>query len=303
MAVGAAPHAKICKLARFGLTTTNAARLAAFYESACGFRELQSQYLSGADFESLLAVEGGAHSITLGLGEETLELLEFNHPGRLYPQQSSSSDLVFQHFAIVVADIEAAYRRLSTVGGWTAISTNGPERLPLTSGGVTAFKFRDPDGHPLELLAFAPATAPLRWRSSSAGALCLGIDHSAINVRDSSRSIRFYAGLGLSLAARSLNTGREQERLDGISEPRVEVITLAPRQVTPHIELLCYQQARHSEALHLRNNDIAATRLVLEMSDEPASAAKSIIARQVLDPDGHHLLIVPTSKRIRSQRR
>jgi catechol 2,3-dioxygenase-like lactoylglutathione lyase family enzyme len=296
MAVDAAPYGTICKLARFALTTTNAARLAAFYESACGFRRLQSQYLPGVDFKSLLDVEGGAHCITLGAGEEILELLEFNQPGRLYPQDSSAADPVFQHFALVVSDINEAYRRLSAVAEWTAISTNGPERLPLTSGGVTAFKFRDPDGHPLELLAFSPANVPPRWRRGSDSAVCLGIDHSAISVRDSRRSIAFYAGLGLKVAARSLNSGPEQERLDGIPQSRVEVIAVAPRHATPHIELLCYQSAGPAAALTLRYNDVATTRLVLEMWSEPATTTANSVARQLLDPDGHHLLIVPTLK-------
>ena len=34
---------------------------------------------------------------------------------------------------------------------FTTISRNGPEALP---GGVVAFKFRGPDGHPLELIQF-----------------------------------------------------------------------------------------------------------------------------------------------------
>ncbi len=44
----------------------------------------------------------------------------------------------------------------------------GPERLPARSGGVSAFKFRDPDGHPLELLAFPPEAVPPIWRDRPA---------------------------------------------------------------------------------------------------------------------------------------
>jgi hypothetical protein len=76
----------------------------------------------------------------------------------------------------------------------------------------------------------------------------------------------------------------------------VEVTAVAPRQATPHVELLCYQSAAHAAALTLRNNDVATTRLVLEMSNEPATTTADRVARQVLDPDGHHLLIVPALK-------
>jgi len=296
MAVGAPERAKIGRLVRFGLTTTNAARLAVFYESGCGFRRLATERLAGARFESLLGVEGGAQSLTLGLGEEIVELLQFDRPGRPYPQDCSPSDVVFQHFAIVVADIGAAYRRLSTVPGWSAISSAGPQRLPVTSGGVTAFKFRDPEGHPLELLAFAPDGVPPRWRASAASGAFLGIDHSAISVLDSTRSIAFYEQLGLAVVGRSLNSGPEQQRLDGICDPCVEVIALAPERATPHIELLCYGSVVREAAAPLRANDTAATRLVLEMFDAAATTGAASDARQLLDPDGHHLLLVTAPK-------
>jgi catechol 2,3-dioxygenase-like lactoylglutathione lyase family enzyme len=293
MAVGAAERAQIGKLVRFGLTTPNAARLAAFYESGCGFRRLATKRMAGAQFASLMGVAGGARSVTLGLGAEVVELLEFDRPGKPYPQQFAASDLAFQHFAIVVADMGAAYQRLSKIGGWTAISSNGPQQLPASSGGVSAFKFRDPDGHPLELLAFAHGKVPLRWQADANGEVFLGIDHSAISVRDSNRSIAFYKELGLTVAARSRNSGPEQGRLDGLPDPCVEVIALAPTRATPHIELLCYRSIAHAQAAALHSNDIAATRLELQTSDVLA-AANGNTQRLVLDPDGHHLLIEPT---------
>ena len=143
------------RLARFVLVTQDAARLARFYEQAVGFCRTEA----GRHSES-----GGAGSITLMLGHELVELLQFDRPGRLYPDAASASDLCFQHFAIVVADIGKAYQRLCSVDGWRAISTDGPQRLPASSGGVSAFKFRDPDGHPLELLAFPEGKSPARWR-------------------------------------------------------------------------------------------------------------------------------------------
>ncbi len=286
-------RAKIRGLARFGLTTANAGRLAAFYESAFGCRRLATERLSGTNFERLMDVEGGARSITLCLGREIIELLQFDRPGRPYPDSSSSSDLVFQHFAIVVTNIGQGYQRLSEVEGWSAISSGGPQRLPDTSGGVTAFKFRDPDGHPLELLGFPDGKATQHWQAGHGGDPCLGIDHSAISVSDSTRSIAFYEGLGLRVSARSLNRGLEQGRLDGLREPRVEVTALAPCQATPHIELLCYRSVAPNLGIVLRNNDIAATHLVLETCALPRTGTGSMVRRSLLDPDGHNLLIVP----------
>jgi catechol 2,3-dioxygenase-like lactoylglutathione lyase family enzyme len=282
---------RVRKLARIGLTTTDADGLASFYERTLGFRRLAAKRFSGTEFERLLNVEGGARGITLGLGDERIELLEFDRPGEPYPKSTPSSDLIFQHFAIVVTDIDKAYQRLKTVGGWTSISRGGPQRLPKTSGGVSAFKFRDPDGHPIELLAFPDDCVPARWTRFGCD-LCLGIDHSAISISDSAVSIAFYKGLGFCVSETSLNRGPEQARLDGMCEPQVEVTALTPSQATPHIELLSYRFVRHERGIVLRNNDVASTRLMLE-TDYPSSADEdSSGPRSLLDPDGHHLLLV-----------
>jgi len=267
------------RLARFALVTPDAAGLSRFYQRALGFRP-------EPDFAPS---DQGAHSITLALGHEIVELLQFDRPGRLYPTAASASDLYFQHFAIVVADIMRAYRQLCSVDGWTAISTDGPQLLPPSSGGVTAFKFRDPDGHPLELLIFADGKWPAHWKARLQGDLFLGIDHSAISVSDTTRSIAFYEALGLRVAARSLNSGREQARLDGILAPQVEVTALAPRQATPHLELLCYRSASPDRTIALDNNDVAATRLIFAVN---RGWPENPMRRQsLIDPDGHHLVM------------
>jgi catechol 2,3-dioxygenase-like lactoylglutathione lyase family enzyme len=286
------PSSGIARLARFGLTTLHAERLGQFYELAFGCRRLASDRCSGAGFERLVGLESGAYRIMLGLGEQVLELLQFDRPGRPYPDAVGSSDLRFQHFAIVVADMQRAYERLSAVSGWTAISIEGPQKLPTSSGGVTAFKFRDPEGHPLELLEFPPHKMPANWRARLTTGLFLGIDHSAIGVSNSERSIAFYEALGLRVAARSLNTGPEQERLDALSGIHLEVTALELEQTAPHVELLCYRSGRHGYGDVLHSNDVAATRLVFEAS-APASD-DAVIPQALIDPDGHHLMIVPS---------
>ena len=97
----------------------------------------------------------------LRLGCERIELLEFtDSAGRPYPPDSTSTDLWFQHMAIVVDDVTRAHQRVMANRRLRPISRHGPVRLPDSSGGVTAFKFRDHDGHPLELLAFPGGTCP-----------------------------------------------------------------------------------------------------------------------------------------------
>jgi catechol 2,3-dioxygenase-like lactoylglutathione lyase family enzyme len=157
-----ASPSRIGRLARFGLTTGDAESAAKFYEAAFGCRRIATDRLGGPEFERLMGATGGADRITLNLGREIIELVQFDLPGEPYPHASSSSDLLFLHFAIVVADMMRAVQRLSTIAGWTPISTGDPQHLPASSGGLIAFKFRDPEGHPLELLAF-PGDVRSNW--------------------------------------------------------------------------------------------------------------------------------------------
>jgi|HubBroStandDraft_5_1064220.scaffolds.fasta_scaffold14975_3 catechol 2,3-dioxygenase-like lactoylglutathione lyase family enzyme len=277
------------KLSRFSLTTADADRLAAFYENTFGCRRLSTERLSGAGFETSMGVPGGALRMTLSLGEQIVELLQFDQHGRPYPHGSLTSDLIFQHFAIVVSDMSEAYRQLSAIEGWTPISRGGPQLLPKTSGGVAAFKFRDPEGHPLELLAFPRNAMPRNWQTNAGAAVFQGIDHSAISVSDTARSISFYERLGFAVSARSSNRGQEQEALDDVTNVLVEVTALAARQPDPHLELLCYSGASADQDPAGSNADIAATRSVLAVNGATAS-------HELVDPDGHRLLIEATAR-------
>lgn len=284
-------NAGIRRLVRFGLTTLSTERLLRFYERAFGFRQHREERRSGPDFERLTGVAGGARSVAGGLGDAVIELLQFEKPGRPYPDVRSASDVCFQHFAIVVTDMKRAHERLRSTDGWSPISTQGPQQLPQSSGGVTAFKFRDPDGHPLELLAFSHGKVPSHWQVRPHGDLFLGIDHSAISVSDTKRTEAFYGALGLRVATHLFSDGIEQENLDGINRPKVEVTALEAEQPTPHLELLCYRSVPHRSAIALRANDVAATRLIFETGRSESATLNA--QKALIDPDGHHLIIVP----------
>lgn len=222
----------------------------------------------------------GSDGVTLRLGDEALELTSATG-SRADPPRSNATG--FQHCAIIVSDMEAALARLATVPGWTAISRAGSERLPAASGGATAFKFRDPDGHPLEFLQFAPGAVPPVWRRGADGPACLGIDHSAIAVSDADRAIAFYEGLGFTLGERHLNRGPEQARLDELDVPQaeVEVVSLqAAGGAPPHLELLCYRDPPALRA-PVPDGSPFATRLRLTGLPGPA--------RDLADPDGHRI--------------
>jgi catechol 2,3-dioxygenase-like lactoylglutathione lyase family enzyme len=285
-------------ITRFGLTTPNADRLAAFYGSAFGCRLLSSERIEGAGFQTLMNVQGGARRLTLSLGRENIELLEFDHPGRPYPEDPSPLNVIFQHFAIVVSDVHRALQRLAQTVGWTPISEGGPQQLPQRSGGVTAFKFRDPDGHPLEFLAFPQDKAPARWQAPAVNDLFLGIDHSAISIADTRRSTAFYGDLGFRVASQAFNHGVEQQRLDGIADPHAEVTALAANDETPHLELLCYRTHSRPPRDMVRNNDAAATRLVIEMDQWPEPPGNRLGEQIVLDLDGHRLQLIASLTRV-----
>lgn len=288
-------HAAIERIARFSLTSADAAGLAAFYEQAFGCRRIGTDRLEGPEFEQLMDVPGGARRITLGLGAETIELLQFDRPGRSYPVPSSVSDLVFQHFAIIVADMAQAYEHLCSIEHWSAISRDGPQMLPTSSGGVTAFKFRDPEGHPLELLAFPKGNTPIPWRSRGVG-LYLGIDHSAISIADVVTSVAFYESLGFRVCARSYNHGIEQGALDNLADAQVDVVALASACEKPHLELLCYRSVMRGIPITMANNDIASTRLILQLEEGEHRNNGGPSEYGVRDPNGHRLMIISLVK-------
>ena len=254
------------------------ALIVADLEAAIGF------YSEGLGFALERRSDGGAEaSATLSLGGVTLRLDQSVSPGRPYPAKRSANDPWFQHFAIRVADMDAAYARLSAES-FTPISTSGPQQLPASSGSVVAFKFRDPDGHPLELSHY-PGEPPSHDGSSP----FLAIDHSAIAVSDVEASIAFYRDrLGFRVAEQLVNQGPTQWRLDGLDGAVVDIVVLKPPAAGPHLELLYYRTPSQAAPLEgIVPNDIAATRLLVSAADG---------GRDVLtDPDGHLVELVKPS--------
>ena len=260
----------------FHLVTPDLLRLVAFYQEVLGFAlEGPAQPISEAEM-ALLAIAGGATRQVLSIGLQRVAIEQFDVAGQLYPPRSDAASLWFQHIALVVVDITAAYARISET---SPISRHGPQQLPAASGGVRAFKFRDPDGHPLELLEFAASKLPTAWQRREAlpGQIALGIDHSAISVADVAASKQFYARLGLATEPSTLNQGQAQQNLDDLHDVRVAVAPMRPDIGTPHLELLGYQNPRGSVCLALRPNDVAATRIAWS-GGRP---------RLLADPDGH----------------
>jgi len=256
-------------LRRVARNVSDLARAVAFYEAACGFSAIGGVYEDAA-LAQLLRVDHVAGQ-RLASGHTTLELTALTPAGATYPAGARADDAGFQHIAIVTRDAFAAARRALAAGA-TEISEGGPVQLPIESGGALAWKFRDPDGHPLEFIQF-PTQAP------GGDMLGRGYDHSAIVVSNAARSIAFYEGQGFVCRQAQVNRGGAQERLDAVENVRVEVVAMVSPAGGPHIELLGYAHVRPGSVATV---DIAADRLVL--TGEPGSL------RLGVDPDGHVLL-------------
>jgi catechol 2,3-dioxygenase-like lactoylglutathione lyase family enzyme len=220
-------------------------RAVAFYTGVLGFRKVADREVSGADYERLMGVFGlRLRRVRLELGSEAVELSQFLAPrGRPLPPDTRANDRWFQHIAIVVSDLDAAYEWLRRHGAEHA--STGPQVLPAwnaAAGGIGAFYFRDPDGNFLEVLHFPPGKGDPRWQQ--AGRLFLGIDHTAIVVADTDASLRYYRDLlGLEVAGRSENYGTEQEHLNNVFGARLAITTLRAAR-GPGVELLEYLAPR-----------------------------------------------------------
>ena len=253
----------------FRLVTADPARLAVFYR-AIGF-EIGAAAPIPADEMKLLGLPGSGSRIPMALGRSRVDLDTFDHPGQPYPGDATACDLVFQHLALVTDDAGAAWRRAHAAGA-RPISRQRPVTLPPSAGGVTAVKFRDPEGHPLEFLQF-PRGANPDWRGTG----ITGIDHSAISVSDVAVSRRFYARHGLSEAGATVNRGPAQDALDGLDGVDVDVVPMNPEGTPPHVEMLGYRHPAGRPLSALSANDIAASRIVWR------SDAEALLR----DPDGH----------------
>jgi catechol 2,3-dioxygenase-like lactoylglutathione lyase family enzyme len=240
-------------LTRISLVSQNPQALAAFYQNALGFSRIEN-----------------TSTLRLLYGDSEIEILAAGPAGRAMPAGLASNDLIFQHFAMLVSDIDAACEKLNAHGNFSSISTDGPVQLPASSGGAIAFKFRDSDGHPLEFLQ--PLT-PCKPR----------IDHAAIVVANSQASINFYAAFGLTPHGGSLNAGPEQAVLDGLNEPIVTVTRLTGQGSPLALELLCYHQpAGAPPPPGKTSQDVWSTRLIFSTGPQPGPQQ---------DPDGHDIFV------------
>jgi catechol 2,3-dioxygenase-like lactoylglutathione lyase family enzyme len=277
-----------------GMTVHDMDRALAFYTGVLPFEKTFDVEVAGRSWEQLHGVFGArARVVGLRLGEERLELTEYLAPkGRPMPPDSRGNDRWFQHVALIVRDMRAAYALLRERGAIHA--STGPQRLPdwnPGAGGIEAFYFRDPDGHFLEVLQFPPGKGDAKWHRDGT-ALFLGIDHTAIVVDDTEASLAFYRDtLGLRVAGGGENYGVEQEHLNNVFGVRLRITTLRAAEGTG-VELLEYRAPRDGRPapLDLKANDIAHWQITMRASSLDALLTPSrrfaLVSPEVTAIDG-----------------
>lgn len=310
---------QVQRIRAIGLTVTSCDRSLNFYTQALLFELVSDITVEGKDYSDLEDITGAKiRVVTLRLGDEFIKLMEYlNVKGQPIPSDSQSNDLWFQHLAIVVNDMDRAYAHLRSFPV-EPISV-APQTIPSeneTSGGVRAFKFKDPDGHDLELIWFPPDKGKDKWHQNS-HSLFLGIDHSAIAISNTEQSLHFYRDLlGMQIDSRSLNWRATQSRLDNLPGAEVKITALRPVQDGVGIELLDYivpgkgrpmpSDWKSCDIAHiqiklvvnnleqlvdkLRRNGVQFVSLrIVQFSDRSFPYKQGCLVK---DPDGHAVLLI-----------
>lgn len=210
------------KVTAVSITVSNLERAEKFYHDVLTFNRVKETTIANAEAQLLFGISDNDMTVKvleMQLGSETIQLMQFvNAPNaKAIPADSKSNDLWFQHIAIVVSDMNKAYDKLKTAKV-TYVSSSPqtlPDYIPAASG-ISAFYFRDPDGHNLEVIYFPKEKGNPKWQQPT-DKIFLGIDHTAIGIEETDRSLSFYQNaLGLVVGGNSENYGPEQEHLNQV---------------------------------------------------------------------------------------
>jgi len=314
----AAPAKADLAVESVGMTVSDVDRAVEFY-SALTFQKVSDVEVFGAEYEHLEGVFGARMRIVrMKLGQQTIDLTEYLTPrGRPIPTDSQSNDLWFQHIAIVVRDMDAAFAKVRALKA-QFVST-APQTLPpsiVAAAGIKAFYFRDPDGHNLELIYFPPGKDDPRWQQPNESRLFLGIDHTAIGISSTAASLKFYRDLlGMRKAGESENFGTEQEHLNQVFGAHLQITALRAKS-GPGIEFLDYLTPPGGRSIprDAKSNDLAHWQTMIA-TDDLATIAEKVRQNEVglvssgvvvvpkdklgfskgllvRDPDGHSVLLV-----------
>jgi catechol 2,3-dioxygenase-like lactoylglutathione lyase family enzyme len=228
-----------------GFTVADADREAGFFTKVLRFEKIADFRLVGGEYGKMEGVfNANLRIVHLKLGEQVVELTQYISPptGRPIPVPSYSNDAWFEHMAIVVSDMDAAYKILqeNNVQQISAYPITIPQTNPGAAG-IKAVKFRDPEGHDLELLHYPPGKGEPSFQKPT-NKLFLGLSHTAMTVGNTEQGVTFYRDvLGLEVGGFTFNTGVTQEVLDALFNDTCRVTEMETLSAPPHIEFLEYK--------------------------------------------------------------
>lgn len=309
-------YAQVIKVDAIGITVKDMNRSVTFYRDVLGFKKIADHEFSGPAYENLNGLFGiNIRVVRMQLGDEFIELTDYlTTGGRSIPEDQRSNDLFFQHIAIVVSDMEKAFRQLKK-NNVEYVST-APQTLPVSNvaaAGIRAFYFHDIDDHNLELIYFPKGKGDPKWQRTG-NKIFLGIDHTAIGVSNTEKSRKFYQDLlGIEKKGESWNYGTEQAHLNNVEGASLH-ITGFRASAGPGVEFLQYLEPGPGKKYpaDTRADDIWFWQTIFFTNDAEALYNKisisdySIISKQVVhtrefgyhiksflvkDPDGHAILI------------
>ncbi len=321
---------KVTAVTGVSITVEDLDREVDFFTRTLDFQQVKQETWSGEEVAKLFGLPAKSASVqvvTLQLGGEQIRLMDFDgDPSRAIPADTRSNDLWFQHLAIVVRDMDAAYQHLLSAG--VAHVSTSPQTLPdylPNAAGIRAFYFRDPEGHNLELIWFPPGKGNPKWQEAVAASgsgmrsvsetlpsppLFLGIDHTAIGISDTEHSMAFYRDrLGLVHGGHSENFGTEQEHLNQVFGARLDINGLHAdagfgveflRYIAPPGGRAYPSDSRPTDLWYYQtelvvdNVEKMTQKLEKEGVAKISSAVSGIGGQQMIlfrDPDGHAVLL------------
>ncbi|MFZ0261245.1 MAG: VOC family protein, partial [Pseudolabrys sp.] len=237
---------EVQRVKMIGFTVADVDREANFFAKGLQFEKVSDFRVVGSEYDKMEGVfNANMRIVHLKLGEQIVELTQYVSPptGRPIPVPSYSNDAWFEHMAIVVNDMDAAYKILqeNNVQQISANAITIPESNPGAAG-IRAIKFRDPEGHDLELIYFPPGKGDPSWQKPAADKLFLGLSHTAMTVASTDKGVTFYRDLlGFDVGGVTFNSGATQDVLDNLFNDTCLVTEMVPVSAPPHIEFLDYK--------------------------------------------------------------
>jgi catechol 2,3-dioxygenase-like lactoylglutathione lyase family enzyme len=220
--------AQIQSVEKVTITVSDVDKIKLFYTDAFGAKEIKTTVFKKNEFGALFNINDAAtevKTVLLQIGSEFIELQSFkgkNIKSLPIPEDSKSNDLWFQHIAVVVPNMEKAFDAIHQK--MAVFVSTAPQTLPAylpAAAGISAFYFRDPDGHNLEVINFPKGKGNPKWQADTTITFA-GIDHTAIGVSNTDAQYKFYKDiLGMTIGGHSENYGTEQEHLNQVFGARL----------------------------------------------------------------------------------